>query len=131
MAGPFPISQSVTEERPQGLWPAEQKLLEHVRKGEPCEIGKERPTECTDENRIDAAFLRFLLLGGDETAPVHETGMDTGRGAYIFRDIDLINCYDIVGRLGCSKCYISGELIGRHAQFVVPLSLELAVLSTA
>jgi len=59
------------------LKPAEQKLLDACRKGEIAYISEQeqRPTEATEENTISASFLRFLALGGDEHAPIHEKGV--------------------------------------------------------
>lgn len=59
----------------QPLKPAEQKLLEACRLGTVANISPERPKEATDNNTVRAAFLRFLALGGDEQAPVHEHGV--------------------------------------------------------
>jgi len=57
------------------LKPAEKKLLDACRSGESADVSKQRPTEATEENTVRASFLRFLALGGDEHAPVHEKGV--------------------------------------------------------
>ena len=57
-------------------------------RGEECGIGGTFPSDQTDDNRVRGAFLRFLLLGGDEDALVHEKGVML-RGAFINGDIDL------------------------------------------
>jgi hypothetical protein len=72
---------------PNGLHSAEERLLECTRLGETCWIGDERPTEATPENTVRGSFLRFLLLGGDEDAPVHEKGAQLF-GAFIDGDLD-------------------------------------------
>ncbi len=43
------------------------------------------------EVRVRAAFLRFLALGGDDTAPVHESRLEL-HGAYIGEDLNLSGC---------------------------------------
>src|ERR1044072_7255500 len=64
------------------LSPAEEKLLDGYRRGKMAEIGTGRPTEATPENRVSAAFIRFLALGGDEAAQGHEHGVEL-RGAWV------------------------------------------------
>jgi len=64
------------------LSPAEEKLLDGYRRGTMAEIGAGRPTEATPENRVSAAFVRFLALGGDEAAQGHEHGVEL-RGAWV------------------------------------------------
>jgi hypothetical protein len=46
------------------LFPAEQKLLVSCAIGDPAEFAKALPDRMTEDNRIRAAFLRFLVLGG-------------------------------------------------------------------
>lgn len=54
-------------------------------------LGEAVPTDDSDPNKIvRAGFLRFLLLGGDESAPVHEKGVQL-TGASIEGDLDLTN----------------------------------------
>jgi hypothetical protein len=59
-------------------------------------------------NRIRAAFLRFLALGGDEFAPVDEAGIEL-RNALIEGDLDLRGG-KCVGRLVLAGCFFSGKL---------------------
>ena len=81
--------------------------MECVAKGDVCEIAKERPVTATRENIVRSSFLRFLILGGDENAPMHERGVwvigafvdcdcSKGRvdldGSTIDHDIVLYNC---------------------------------------
>jgi hypothetical protein len=68
-----PKGRTLAEFEP--LQPAEQKLLAACRAGEVAEISAQRPTAVTPDNTVRAAFLRFMLLGGDERAPVHEKGV--------------------------------------------------------
>lgn len=85
------------------LMPAEKILLDACRCGHEAIISRQRPEHATKENTVRSSFLRFLALGGDEFAPVHEKGvflvgawvegeldMD---GAYLPRSFSLINCY--------------------------------------
>ncbi|MDO8207454.1 MAG: hypothetical protein Q7T38_06490 [Gallionella sp.] len=68
-----PAGRTLAEFQP--LKPAEQKLLDACKNGKPALISAERPEAANDENTVRAAFLRFLALGGDEYAPVHEKGV--------------------------------------------------------
>lgn len=67
---------------------AEKLLLESCRRGELAIIADERPEEETDANRIRAGFARFLCLGGDDRAPVHEHGVRI-HGAWLDGVLDL------------------------------------------
>ena len=61
---------------PNGLHPAEERLLDCAARGKECDIALGSPREeAAPENTVRGAFLRFLLLGGDEDAPVHEKGV--------------------------------------------------------
>ncbi|MCK9200561.1 MAG: hypothetical protein M0P59_11675 [Gallionella sp.] len=77
-----------TLEEFQPLKPAEQKLLEACREGTVAHISDERPKDKTEDNTVRAAFLRFLALGGDEEAPVHEHGVQL-IGAWIEGELDM------------------------------------------
>lgn len=69
---------------PRGRWlgdfeplsEAERSLVANCARGEPTVLGKERPEEATEDNRIRAELIRFLALGGDEWHPVHESGVN-------------------------------------------------------
>lgn len=100
-----------------GLWPAEETLLEAAALGQPCLIEWARPSEATEENRIRAGLLRFLLLGGDDQAPVHEKRLEV-HGAYIDGDVDLEGV-STTRSLWLFKCKINGALIGRDARLGV------------
>jgi hypothetical protein len=47
------------------------------------------------EIHVRAGFLRFLALGGDEGAPVHEKGVQL-KGAYVDGEFDLTFCDKVV-----------------------------------
>lgn len=70
------------------LQPAEKILLDCCRRGGIARITDARPVEANAENTVRAGFLRFLLLGGDEQAPVHEHGIQL-HGAYIEDELNL------------------------------------------
>ncbi len=84
------------------LHPAEQKLLECVAVGEICEIASERPVAATRENTIRSSFLRFLILGGDEQAHVHERGIRV-KGAFV-------DCECSKGNLDLEGAFISHDI---------------------
>src|SRR3546814_2225401 len=45
-------------------------------------------SDLTKTNRVRAAFVRFLALGGDEQAPVHENGVEL-QGAWLVGSLNL------------------------------------------
>jgi hypothetical protein len=100
---------------PNGLLPAEERLLTAAVRGEPCIIAASRPEAATAANRVRPGLLRFLLLGGDSSAPVHERGVQL-HGAVIEGSIDLEGCTGI-RTFSLRKCLIEGQLIGRNAEF--------------
>lgn len=67
---------------------AEETLLKCCKRGELARLGFRLPGEVSEDSRVRAGFLRFLLLGGDEAAPVHEAGVRL-QGAYIEECLDL------------------------------------------
>ncbi len=89
---------------------AEEKLLACARAGEPAEFGDTVP-ETEDEKKdrtIRAGFVRFLALGGDDDAPVHEQGVQI-QGAAIDGALDLDNC-TLPANLGLFNCNIAGDV---------------------
>jgi hypothetical protein len=66
----------------------EEKLAEAARVGEICELGLAAPKTGEASNTIRAEFLRFLALGGDARAPMHEKGLRL-RGAFVEGALDL------------------------------------------
>lgn len=75
----------------QPLLQAEQRLLRACRLGERLVLCATVPEVPDEALRIRAAFLRFLLLGGDDQAPVHEHGVQLA-GAYVEGMLDLGGC---------------------------------------
>ncbi len=61
---------------------AEKKLIVCVARGKKCVLGDKVPDAPTRANAIRPDLIRFLALGGDEVAPVHEKGVQL-QGAYI------------------------------------------------
>ena len=95
-------------ERP--LSKAEKLVLESVAKGEEAEISPEPgPDQC-----LRPGLLRFLALGGDETAPIHEHGIRI-KGGWIEGDLDLENARVPV-ELTLLSCKIEGALILSDAE---------------
>ena len=97
-----------------GLLPAEEKLLDATARGEPCTIGHALPDDENEDNQVRGAFLRFLLLGGDGEAPVHEEGIQIF-GAFVRGDIDLDNAVAVVP-LSLRLCRIPGKFLGNNAR---------------
>ncbi len=104
------------------LMPAEQRLLEAVIAGEECKLSASRPFDATDPAlRIRGAFVRFLALGGDGRAPVHEFGLWL-TGAVIAGNIELDGSPE-VRPLWFGKCLIDGDLTFYDARLLV-ISLD-------
>ncbi|RMQ49513.1 hypothetical protein ALQ04_03436 [Pseudomonas cichorii] len=100
------------------LWPAERQLLEHCKAGTEAKVGLKLPVELSNSNRVRAEFIRFLALGGDEQAPVHEHGVQL-RGAYV------------EGRLNLQSTVVPMALWLRFCAFERPLVLTDATLSNS
>lgn len=84
-----PLGRALADFEP--LRPGELQLLNACKKGELARLGDALPESSTDEKSVRAAFVRFLSLGGDERAPVHERGVRL-RGAFIEGPLDLQGC---------------------------------------
>jgi hypothetical protein len=82
----LPFGRSLTEFEP--LKDAERKILYAVAVGTPAVIGEGRPEPESQACEVRAEFLRFLALGGDADAPVHEKGIIV-QGAWITGTLDL------------------------------------------
>ena len=101
------------------LSPAEYALLVGSRNGTPTTISEERPEEETEANRVRADFVRFLALGGDAQAPVHERGIQL-QGAWITGKLDLCVAR-LELRLALVHCTMSG--IDAHQATIKYLNL--------
>lgn len=105
------------------LHPAEKILLANCARGEKAKIGDDVPSDGTDTDRVvRASFLRFLVLGGDEQAPVHEKGVQLF-GAWIEGQLDLENCLVPHG-IKLSKCKFHEPIVLRDLHITGLLSLS-------
>lgn len=96
------------------LKPGEQKLLEACRVSGLAWLGNTMPDSPTDENCVRAEFLRFLLLGGDEKAPVNEQGMML-HGAFVKGRLDLNGCH-VKGQIRLKKCRFEDLIFAMDAR---------------
>jgi hypothetical protein len=71
------------------------------------------------DNSVRAEFLRFLILGGDAFAPVHEAGIQLWN-ARIDGDLELRSC-KCVSRVALTNCVLAGELWMQDARLDVLL----------
>lgn len=104
------------------LGPAEERLLHAVKVAEPAEIADKRPKKKTPDNTVRASFIRFLALGGDCSAPVHEHGIDL-EGAYITGSLNLEGC-QIKGGLRLRRCTLPSTLRFSDSAFCGLLDLS-------
>jgi len=98
----LPLGRSLHHFEP--LQDAEQIILQAVATGAPAVIGQSRPEPENQACAVRAEFLRFLALGGDADAPVHEKGIIV-QGAWI------------TGMLDLSDAEIGRALIFRNCRF--------------
>ncbi|MDZ7862858.1 hypothetical protein [Acidovorax sp.] len=92
----------------------ELQLLNACRKGNCATLGEGVPESATDAQRVRATFVRFLLLGGDEQAPVHERGVQL-RGAFVEGSLDLHGCC-IPANVSLSHCRFEGHIYAKDAR---------------
>ncbi|WP_157839577.1 hypothetical protein [Comamonas testosteroni] len=101
----------------------EQKLLDACRFGNEAILGYDGvPTLAKNNRVVRAEFLRFLLLGGDEKAPIHERGVAL-RGAFLLGDLDLSGGY-IKFKVSLKSCRIGNQFIATNTQFDGDIDLE-------
>jgi hypothetical protein len=124
--------RTLAEFETRGLWPAERELVAACREGRPAIFNDgnrpvRRPAKL-DRHRhpfgiIRGDLLRFLCLGGDERAPVHELGVQV-MGAWIEAyevdgtALDLDGC-TVPYNLSCVNCHIFGDIELRNASCCV------------
>ena len=101
-------------------------MREACRLGEWARIGAERPEHKTAANRIRPEVLRFFILGGDDTAPVHEQGVQLA-GAWIDGGLDLDRCRTMVPVDVC-RCRIDGAVSAYQGRLAM-LSLRGTAVS--
>lgn len=107
---------------------AELALLQACALGETADVGELLPAEKgpSEEVRVRAAFIRFLALGGDSQAPVHERGVRL-RGASISGQLDLEGC-TVVGDLSLRLCRFDMAPIFDQAHVLQRLFLDASWL---
>lgn len=86
------------------LQPGETELLQACEEGEVAELADKRPTERTAANAVRASFIRFLALGGDDKAPIHEHGVRLA-GAWIEGALDLEGAFTPSGLMLANSCF--------------------------
>lgn len=97
---------------------AEKQLLDACRIGEVAHVGETCPSVETAVNTVRAAFFRFLALGGDETASVHEHGIRL-QGAWLTGVLEFQNLA-AAHPIWLMACRL-GELKAFDARFVTLL----------
>jgi uncharacterized protein YjbI with pentapeptide repeats len=93
---------------------AEQMLLKACAMGDLAKIGNSRPRKKLSKKIIRPEFLRFLILGGDDCAPVHERGIRL-KGAWISGSLDL-TCCKVTAPFHLWSCVIDGKIELTDAQ---------------
>lgn len=94
------------------LTAAERALADCARKGDWWDASAPLPGETATAprpHRVRGEFVRFLVLGGDDDAPVHEKGPRI-RGAIISSDLDFTGCKDM-RVFALENCEIEGSLL--------------------
>lgn len=109
------------------LGPGERALLSACRSGTLANLGTTTPDLVNDSIRVRAAFLRFLLLGGDEKAPVHERGVQLC-GAFIEGPLILIGCR-VPFSVDLVRCYFEDQFNAMDSEVSGLLNLEGSYLS--
>lgn len=109
----------------QPLKPAEQQLLDACRLGQRAEICATRPEPGQTKFEVRAAFIRFLALGGDTQATVHEQGVHL-QGAWINGSLDLRSC-SVDRDLYLDHCAFDAQVLLVQAQ-VKTLSFQSSAL---
>ncbi len=110
---------------------AEKKLLICASRGVTCNLGLNVPAQPSRHNAIRPELIRFLALGGDENAPVHEKGIIL-EGAYIGAALgegsSTLDCEGtrLTTSLWLWNCRFASELIFRDAR-AINLSLQGSV----
>ena len=103
------------------LLDAERIVLRAAAEGELALISRNVPDKRRQANNVRATFVRFLAMGGDELAPIHEKGVRL-QGAWIDGDLDLDGCA-IKVPLALFACRIPGPISLINAQ-VATLHLD-------
>ncbi|NVK33163.1 MAG: hypothetical protein HWE23_01710 [Rhodobacteraceae bacterium] len=97
---------------------AEQTLIGNCRKGVPTILGDgERPYGPSKERSIRPDLLRYLILGGCDTCPVHEVGVQLG-GAWVSGSLDL-NFTRAKGATRLKHCGFAQAIKARQTRFTL------------
>jgi len=104
------------------LSPAERVLINNCRLGARTYFSSIRPKSRERDNFVRAEVLRFLALGGDEQAPVHEAGILIS-GAWIEGELSLEGVTVSIS-LSLRNCHFEQPLILRSAQFSGDLEFD-------
>src|SRR5699024_9317932 len=75
---------------------------------------REERVPITETKYVRADFLRFLLLGGDEQAPVHEHGVML-QGAYVAGELMLRSCSIPVSMM-LQECFLPEQISAEDAR---------------
>ena len=113
----LPAGRTLAEFEPLG--PAEEEVRAAARSGTapPDHLKIPRPETKSPINSVRASFVRFLALGGDNEAPVHEHGVYL-IGRWIAGDLDLEGC-NLVRSLLLRNCVLEGKVIVRDCTLPV------------
>lgn len=104
------------------LRPGELHLLNACKEGKVAKLGEAVPESATDEQSVRAGFVRFLLQGGDEHAPVHEQGVKL-QGAFIEGPLDLLGCH-IPANVALTHSRFNDRILAIDAQIGGSFSLQ-------
>jgi len=104
---------------------AERTLLECCRAGEVATIAEARPEEKAAANCLRAAFVRFLALGGDDKAAIHENGIQL-RGGWLTGVLNL-NMARVDHLLSLTDCRIEGAILAQCQIKLLNLSGSLLI----
>ena len=98
----------------QPLLPAEAEVVANLSSGNFDRLGDgSRPEQPGPQRVVRAAFLRFLLLGGEEGCRPHEKGVRI-RGAWITDVLDLEACR-VERDIGLNNCHFDAAPVLRSA----------------
>jgi len=119
-----PFGRSLTDF--ESLSEAEQKLIACAARGETCVIGDKAPEARSQTNVVRPALIRFLALGGDDHAPVHEKGVRL-EGAYVACEKEERRSIEPpLHSLDMESASIWGDLALTYCLFESEISLRMA-----
>lgn len=104
------------------LTSGEMVLLKACADGEVAKVSDNRPTEKSAENMVRASFIRFMALGGDDDAPVHEQGVQL-QGAWIEGKFNLTGAVTS-STLALRNCHFESALVLEDTEIGGMLSLN-------